>query len=374
MKDKDLINQPELRWMLAVLSNENPEHVDRGNVEKLVERAIGNGLGAVLYQKIVDKRIECEPQLVARLKKAYFSNLVRNTNISSVWNELKAILEANQLQYIPLKGIYLSQYIYSDSTLRAMSDIDLLLHADDADFLYFKMLEKGAETSDASYSTDSKKTDHHLPGITYKGVYIEIHRNIVPDDATYKIPVDLLWSSSIRQGDIRSIHPHLNLIYFCLHLFYTVKRGGVRLSWLYDFIIFSQSAEFKNCKGDFMETLSRQGCKEPVLAVLFASEKLFNYTFSFIDHSFKTKAISAIERRVFYFLNSEGEGGTDYGYEIAFERLANTKGIRNKFRFIKERVYQPDSSLSSSAKRIVLLVARTIGMLRQKISSRIKFK
>jgi hypothetical protein len=195
MRDKKLIKSAEKQWLLDILSNKKPEWNDALDVEELLEVSIRHGLSAVLYQTIMDDDIVCSAALKAGLKKAYFSNFIRNTNISRVWEELRGLLDEQGYQYIPLKGIFLSQYIYSDMTLRAMSDIDVLLYPDDAEEFYVQMLEKGAASAEPDY-VRKETTDHHLPGLTYHHVYIEIHRNILPNDASYLIPLELLWSKA----------------------------------------------------------------------------------------------------------------------------------------------------------------------------------
>ena len=241
MSAKQPIKSIEKKWIIDVLSQRSPEFNEAMDVKVIIDVAVKNGLGAALFQQLNDSKIECPDTLRSELKRAYFTNLVRNTNISNAWKELKEILEIHKMKYIPLKGIYLSQYVYKDPTLRAMSDIDVLLTRNDADKAYNHLLKLGATSSEPDYQPDDTTTDHHLPGLTYKGVYIELHRGLFPDDSTYNIVYKDIWNNLVQQEDTMTIHPHLNLIYFCLHLYYTVKRGGLRLSWLYDFIVYSQS-------------------------------------------------------------------------------------------------------------------------------------
>jgi hypothetical protein len=373
MGSNELITSSEKRWIVDVLSKKHPAYVETLDVPEIVQIAVKNGLAAALFQELNSAEIVCPPHLKTELKKAYYSNLFRNTRLTKVWQELKELFERHQLAYVPLKGIYLSQYVYSDSTLRAMSDIDVLLKADDATKVYKLLLEQGAVSEAPLYNANEDTTDHHLPGLTYKGVYIEIHRGLFPDDATYNLLPDVVWHNLVRHQDTSTLHPKLNLLYFCLHLYYTVKRGGLRLSWLYDFIVFSQSDAFQQSEGDFMHLLRHHQCVEPVLAMLYAAEKVFDHRFPFIDHSIQSKIIRTIVKRTIYFANKQTESSTDYGYEIAFERLRNTKGLVNQLAFVKKMVFKPGNSTVENLRRIGLLSGRTLGMLRQKIVSFFRF-
>jgi hypothetical protein len=373
MIEKELITNNEVKWILDVLRHRQPMFPDAVDVQELVEVAIKNGVAAILFQAIADQQVACPEELKQGLKKAYMSNLLRNTKIESVWQELKQTIEQLGFPYIPLKGIYLSQYVYADPSLRPMSDIDVLMKPDQADTLYVKLLEQGAVSAEPGYVPWQSTTDHHLPGLTYRGVYIELHRGLFPEDATYNLPVHQVWAASVSQHSTQSIHPHMNLIYFCLHLYYTIKRGGLRIGWLYDFVIYSRSYEFTEYKGDFMSTLNELKCTEPVLSLLYACERLFDCTFPFIEHEMRNREIRSIEKRVYYFLNHQGEGGTDYSYEIAIERLKNTKGLVNKLAFIRARVFKAENSDQSTVKRVGLLSRRMLGMLRQKVVSFFRF-
>ncbi len=373
MRKKEVVANTGVGWIFEVLSDKKPVFSNAIDVHELVETATKNGVAAMLFQKIADNGVVCPEELKLGLKKAYFNNLLRNTNIERVWQELQGVFNDLKFAFIPLKGIYLSQYVYADASLRPMSDIDVLMKPDDADTIYLKLLEQGAISAEPDYVPFRSTTDHHVPGITYKGVYIELHRGLFPEDANYNIPVNEIWVSSITQHGVQSINPHTNLIYICLHLYYTIKRGGLRIGWLYDFIVYSRSKEFTECEGDFMSTLNELKCTEPVLSLLYACERLFDCTFPFIEHDMRNREIRSIEKRVYYFLNHQGEGSTDYSYEIALERLKNTKGLSNKLAFVEQRIFKSESSEQSTIKRVGLLSRRMLGMLRQKVVSFFRF-
>ena len=122
-----------------------------------------------------------------------------------------------------------------------------------------------------------------------------------------------------------------------------------------------------------MQQLHAQNCVEPVLAMLYAAEKVFDYQFPFIDRNIFTKNIRSIEKRAIYFANNQGESSTDYGYEIAIERLKNTKGFVNKLSFLKKMVFKPGNSFLSNMQRLGLLTWRTLGMIKQKTVSFFRF-
>ncbi|TRX71295.1 nucleotidyltransferase family protein [Carboxylicivirga sp. M1479] len=371
--NKRLIENNEKQWIIDALSGKRPALTELYDVDVLVESAVKNGLAAVLFQMINEKKLDFTSELKEQLKKAYFSNMVRNMTISSVWQELIHVFADKHYRYIPLKGIFLSQYIYDDMTLRAMSDIDVLMLPEHAEKMYLTMLEMGAVTSEPHYVAKDDTSDHHLPGLSYKGVYIELHRGILPADASFNIPSEFIWSKAIDNNGSLRIHPHINLIYLCLHLYYTVRQGGIRLSWLYDFIIYSQSDEFMQCQGDFMRVLRDLKCADPVLAVLYTTEKLFDHSFSFIEYNVSSKTIRNVQKRMIYFINNELESSTEYGYEIAFERLKNQKGIAAKLEFIKERIFKPENAQSGTMKRLATLGGRFLGMVWQKITSPFRF-
>jgi len=370
---RNTLKSHEKQWILDVISHRSPEYASKLEINKVVSEAFKNGLGSLCYQYIIDDKIDCPNDLLSALKNGSFNTLIQNTRIKHIWDELSQLCVSNNFAFLPLKGIFLSQYIYKDMALRPMSDIDILLHPNDAEDLYLQLIELGASSSEPDYVRESETTDHHLPGLTYKGVYIELHRSLMSLDATYKINLQTIWNNATTFNNTQTIAPNINLIYFCLHLYYTTLRGGMRLSWLNDIIIFSKHEHFCNTEEDFMNTLQKLNLETPIIGILRATEDIFDYTFTFIESHKLSKKNKSIYKRILFLVNNEEEvSGTNYSYEVALERLKNTDGIANKWRFIQKRIFNSDSGLDTS-KRILLVSSRMLGMVKQKISNLFRF-
>lgn len=370
---KNIITSPEKQWVIDVVSRKKPVLSSQLETSKIVSEALRNGMGALTYQYINDDNIECNDGMKLQFKKSAYHTLIQNTRIKHVWDELLKLCADNNFETLPLKGIFLSQYIYSDMVLRPMSDIDILLNPEEAEELYIQLIGLGAKTSDPDYIRKRTTTDHHLPGLTYKGVYIELHRSLMSLDATYKLSNELIWNNTISYKGTDTIEPNINLIYFSLHLYYTTLRGGIRLSWLYDLMIFAESEHFTKSEGNFIKTLKALKMEAPIIGILKAAEDIFDYEFTFADTSNLNSKNKSIYKRILFLVNNEESvSGTDYSYELALERLKNTKGLNNKWQFIKERVFNKNGNIDTF-KRITLVSSRMLGMVKQKLRNMLRF-
>ena len=125
---------------------------------------------------------------------------------------------------------------YGDAGLRPMSDIDVLVSPDNAEKAYHLLLKAGFQ-GPTSF-VDNPLSDHHLPPLSYQGQTIELHRYLFPPFSKYYINERVIWehTQDYHMGDttVLGLKPAFHALYIATHLYYTYRRGGMRLSWFYD--------------------------------------------------------------------------------------------------------------------------------------------
>ncbi|MGQ1787093.1 nucleotidyltransferase family protein [Saccharicrinis sp. GN24d3] len=352
-----------LDWIQGKITRPN----EAFSIEKAHLFALKNGLSPYLFHRIKDNKEIIPDELYPILKKDYFNALFRNTRIQNVWKEIQELLNAHHLSFVPLKGIFLAQYIYPDFNTRPMSDLDILIMYGQAQQAFDLLVSKGAQHSGEKQAAHDKKTGHHLPGIIFKGVLIELHTSLFPLDVDYQIPNDLIEKSLIKYDNVFTLPPMLNFCYLCMHAYSTMRRGGIRLSWFLDLVLLSQSEYFKADKLELTKIIQQLNIQVPVLDVMKKAEFLFDYRFEFVPKSLQG-SLSTTESSVFVRLIQEsGQQNTDYSYAIAFERLKNTKGLGNKLRFIKSVLLRGDNTrVTSLIKRLWTVTTRSFRMFLSK--------
>ncbi len=326
----------EENYILSILRKDGIPDSFYGSIEKAHQFALKNGLSPFVFHTIKDSNNQNIPfELYNLLKRDYLNALFRNIKIQAVWKELKQIFNENNLTFVPLKGVFLAENVYPDFNTRPMSDIDVLLFNDDAKKVFDILKNKGAIIFDEKSAEHDKKTGHHLPGIYLNDVLIELHTSLFPLDMKYQIPNEILQKKLITKGNECHLHPLHNMAYLCLHTYTTMRRGGVRLSWFLDLILLSKLNSFKNLSPDFVKELKTINIWEPVIDILTKAEFIFEYRFKFLNNETRKFLTNNEANRFIEFIQQSEQQKTDYSYTIVWERLKNTKGLKNKLRFIK---------------------------------------
>ncbi len=343
---------PEEIWILQILAGEKIPYNPAFNDALVHSIAQKQGFDPYLFYILKEQKEQIPAELYNSLKKDYLSSFVRNTKIHAIWKELKVVFETNNLSPIPLKGLVLSSIVYSDAALRPMSDMDILFFDDQPQKAFDLLISLGGICNKEEAEHD-KKTGHHLPGITYKGIYIEIHRSLFDTDMKEIIPNKYLKNHLFSNKGITTFTPEVNFIYLSLHAYHTMRRGAIRLSWFLDLILLAREQSISYIK--FSEIIDELKLKEPLLQIVSKTEFLFNIKFDFIPDNFG-KPLTTKEKDKFINLILSGKKqNTDFSYAIALERLKNTKGLKNKAAFLKSVILQNNTNPFIILKRSLYL-------------------
>ncbi|MCL2072483.1 MAG: nucleotidyltransferase family protein [Marinilabiliaceae bacterium] len=320
---------PEENFLIKLLFREEKLLLDTAIIDEkaLLSIAVKNGLAQLLYINDGSKQLSKEAQ--KQLKDNYLYNLGKNAGIQLIVAQIIEKLSQKEIPVILLKGISLITNVYDDIALRPMSDLDILLPIKSV-FEAWKLLNP----KEIELKLNDIKTIHHLPLFNYKGISVELHRFLFPSDVKYQIPIDEIWQSAIELPDFNasSINPTYQIIYQLLHIYYSCRQGGLRLSWFYD--IKELLSKFDN--EITLETVENQAkiwkIEKPIRKMLTFFTVLSPKTT--LSVSISKKETKEIKKMINLLHISDRNKKTEYGYGIALERLANTKGIKNKIIFI----------------------------------------
>ncbi len=351
-KSKTYHLSPEETSILQNLVGKEIPYNPNFNTDQIHTFAQKQGFDPYLFYIYKDKKDNIPAELYNAFKKNYLSSFVRNTKIHAIWKELKIVFKTNNLAPIPLKGLVLSSIIYPDAALRPMSDMDILFFDDQPQKAFDLLLTMGGICNQKEADHD-KKTGHHMPGITYKGIYIEIHRSLFDSDMQHIIPNNFLKKHLIITKELTTFTPEVNFIYLSLHAFHTMRRGGIRLSWFLDLIIFAQKQTISFVK--FAEIMDELKVKEPLQQIVSKTEYLFDIKFDFIPDNFRKPLSSGDKYKFIDLIHSGKKTNTNYSYAIALERLKNAKGIKNKAAFLRSVILQNNTNPLLILKRSIYL-------------------
>jgi hypothetical protein len=256
----------------------------------------------------------------------------RRLRIISIFRELCSLFKEQNIDFILLKGLYLSDIYYTNPGLRPMQDIDFLVKSVDLERAVQILDHSGASRMIELQSEFINSFLQHIPPFVYKDVVIEIHTNLVASNESYNFTPDILWNNTInlevQKLNISVFSPELNLIYLCVHLIRHVRTAKFRLIWFTDILqVFNRTGSLNISK--FM-LLSNEIKAEQTIAETFF---LLNYFWNIEKNQrIPIKAIEPDPRVLRNFSNGLlRKQNPDEFYTLeAWKRIP---GIKNKLRF-----------------------------------------
>ena len=139
--------------------------------------------------------------------------------LAGLYQELAAILEQLQKHTIPvivLKGAYLGQIVYHNSTVRSMSDIDILVHQRDLPRATAVMELRGYHLQNGAWGTK------HLAFNAADGrPPVEIHWHIIHPADPFEVDVETLWvraaPTTVAKMPALAFSPEDLILHLALH-------------------------------------------------------------------------------------------------------------------------------------------------------------
>lgn len=319
----------EESWVLKLLFQEKTERwcSSLGDEAIAINFALKNGLAQLLFVHSASRSLSDSSQL--ELKSKYLSNLARTATFHSILNDIVKKLTDNGIKCMPLKGSFLSNSIYSDSALRPMSDIDILVTENRVEEA-FLLLEPNPQ---ALQKTD--RFGHHLPPIRYRGAMIELHNSLLDINLKYQIPIDEVWHMAEKHPDKENfiMHPTHLLAHLILHIYYNFRIGGMRLGWFYDLKVASEYYKNEVSLDELMKFFTTHRLVKPATLIL-AYYQFLN------PHSLYPVSINKSVRNQMKKIHRLTQRGSKqmelkYGYSVAWERIRYSKNWPQRLAFIK---------------------------------------
>ena len=339
--------------------------------DELLSYSAKNGVAALLYNTLTTENIlsNVPEEIRSRLKNEYLRTLVQNTNLLNKAQDINAILTENGISPLFLKGILLAPFCYKDPALRPMSDIDLLVPEQDVYRAYDILLNKGAVRADEIEK--DHPANHHMPMIIFKGAPVEVHRFLTPKESKYFIPPDDVFARKINWSNRKytlsgPASPDL-FIYMIIHVYYTFIRGGMRLSWMYDFLLMREFVDTGS--SEFRERVERWEVEYPVCFMLTLLDLLAGKEPSAVEWRGDKKLLQDISLAA-GFLHEQPEDSVLYSYRLIWEQIKNTHGIDNKLKIFRTKLFR--RSDENLLMRLWKLVIRFTGMFYNSIKLNMK--
>lgn len=212
--------------------------------------------GAALY------KAQMPPELLNKLRAYSISVVMRNENLMAAQDRLLALMDAHRIPCAILKGTSLSA-CYSQSEVRPLGDIDLLVRPEDAERTGQLLCEQGYRPGNADHP-------FHLD-FCGRGAVIEMHWQVsnFPDSKGGRIVKEIM-QSALESTDRASLDGHcfpvLKPLHQALSLLLHMERhmtiGGIGLRQLCDWAMFVNSVDAAVFEDQILPEIERCGLQQ----------------------------------------------------------------------------------------------------------------
>jgi len=357
--------RPELQIILLSVKLNSTE-TEQNPLNKLIEnivdwdyfisKIIDRGFAPLFYKKLALIAAEVPEHIKQLLRKTYYTTVSRNMALYDAFKEITLVFKENNIEFIALKGIFLSEWLYGDIGLRQMSDIDLLIKEEDAEKAVLA-LEKASfrvspfeiivsEAADEiSRSLEDKTESAHLRPMIKGIVSVELHTKLQYKSELYQQNNEKIWNSSrvvtLNGSQVRVLDFYQQLIHICLHL---NRHFGVHLQFTCysDICVFLEKFSKEIDWHHLISVCKENSYEEPVFKhILLAHEYMQAQVPEYIISLYRN-TVSETDRDIF-FKHLTGFDFLDVPAQSAvpthFQTIRHIKNPLLKLRYVVEVVF-----------------------------------
>ena len=247
--------------------------------------------------------------------------IMRYEQIRYEYEQICELLEAEKMEYIPLKGAVLRGY-YPEPWMRTSCDIDVFVHEEELDKAAAKLVEKLGYTCEWKRSVNELSL--HSPG----GVHLELHYDLTEEGRFGKEILSDIWKYTERQeGSMRaSLSDPAFYYYHVVHMMKHFQSGGCGIRPFLDLRVLESIPHNEEGRRALLE----QG---GALCFAEAAEKLSRVWFLGEEHN-------EMSKRMEEFLLQAGMYG-DFENRKAVEK----EKIGGKKNYLLSRIFLPNKLL-----------------------------
>lgn len=252
--------------------------------DTFINTIIERGTGPLLFKKLtlLNNSGLIPADVKTKLQQSYLKTLSRSMVLHNAFAQVGVEFNKNNIPFIALKGIFLSEWLYKDIGLRQFSDIDLLVKAEDGERCLVLLSAMGYKPRVASFVSDfvASKTDqiHYVP-MELGGVSIEIHVKLHKNKEEYNLLLEHIWGNAlpvtIDKVEANTLELSDMLIHLCIHLDKHFKGGHVQFTSFNDItnLLVTQASNID--WDEFIIRCNQYKCEDIVFKYLILVHKYF---------------------------------------------------------------------------------------------------
>jgi hypothetical protein len=192
----------------------------------LLKTSLHHRVMPLLYQSLKKTCPEEVPEeTLTQLQSYYLANATRNLFLTGRLIEILNLFNNNNILAVPFKGPVLANCIYGDITLRQFSDLDILIHPNDAlkarNLLMANDYHPEIKLDDKQFCIYLKTKDAFTFIRDESRVFVDLHWGLKVRNSSFPTHPDLvdnhLKPVVIEGHKVHSLPPEDLLLYLCVH-------------------------------------------------------------------------------------------------------------------------------------------------------------
>lgn len=200
-----------------------------------VELAYASHLAGIIFDCVMQNGKDLVPsEVISQLKSYQLRVMTSNERLLHQYSFLRSLADEQNLVLYPLKGITLMPHIYAQTYHRHISDIDVLISADELSTWEQLLQTHGYRTKRrfAKSSFHAQLFDKYDPLQAFKQeIIIDFHVSLNCGLFDVQLPLDQLRA---KQSHAHELSPLDQLIFVCLHAYKHFYYGQLKLIHLMD--------------------------------------------------------------------------------------------------------------------------------------------
>ena len=203
------------------------------SLEEAAKIAVKQSAGQIFYQGALTCGVSQEMPVMKQLLTHYYKRMIIHERQMRAIQEIFAVFEANGIDYMPMKGCELKA-LYPKPELRAMSDADILIRAEDHPRILPLMEELG-------YTF--QREDDHVFMWSSKVLHVELHKFLAPPaDEDYHAYYGTGWRRARKQAGCHyAMSPEDTYLFLFTHFARHYRFGGIGCRHAVDLFVYRRA-------------------------------------------------------------------------------------------------------------------------------------
>jgi len=238
-----------------------------------------HGVSIFTSRALTKQKLHIPIRVSQRFLNSKRRNIIQTLHLTRELFSLLKLFEQENIKVVPFKGPFLSFLLYNDFSVRPPGDLDIFVPENSFYSAEKILFDNGYRYGDIQISKNQQEQFNHInPHIVYthpeKNITVEIHWGLTssPGFSSRNI-LDIrnsIETKNILQMPVSCIHPHMLLVYLCIH---AASHSWSRLIWLTDIAKLARTMTIEDISSVF-ELSKKIDRQNPIIHGLLLSHLL----------------------------------------------------------------------------------------------------